>query len=189
MTDEVEPRLTVNRELLLKVKAKILAEPAQFEMEYLFKGRDSFGYLKIAWAAHERAGFRPLTAFLDVPREVPNCGTAACIAGWAVAVHLGENPMVAESKFNANDFNIRSLLGLAPDCTCLNDDMCMCECDHQNSDRFDSLCYVHGWPKEQREAWRATTDLEARARLAAEVIELRLAQWAAEDEKQEEVNA
>lgn len=62
----------VNIELLQRVKAKILEEPLQFAMEDFFT-QEIFGF--------------------DAPREeIPNCGTAACIAGWAFALDVGKKP-------------------------------------------------------------------------------------------------
>lgn len=161
-------RPVVNRDLLLKVKEKILAEPAQFEMEALFK---------------DQSRFRLEIYSADLPREVPNCGTAACIAGWAIAVHLGENPNSAEKNWIRTKISLAELLGISHECTCGFEEEDCCRSWHGESQRFRALCYVFGWPEEKQAAWHAAQDLEGRAQIAAEVIDLRLAEWAAEDEK------
>lgn len=59
----------MNVELLLRVKAKILEEPRQFNMRNYF--------------------------FTDAS-NVPNCHTAACIGGWGIALSRNETPNQAE---------------------------------------------------------------------------------------------
>jgi hypothetical protein len=49
----------MNIKLLRKIQKRILEEPAQFQMD--------------SW-------------FLNNPNMIPNCGTAACIGGWAVTL-------------------------------------------------------------------------------------------------------
>ncbi len=59
----------MNTKLLLQVKEAILHEPEQFRM--------------YDW-------------FTTDPDNIPNCGTAACICGWACAINLGTNPAEAD---------------------------------------------------------------------------------------------
>src|SRR5207249_11499573 len=68
----------MNKELLLKVKEQILKEPRQFVIR--------------AWYSKH-----PIDkdGSLWVGVEVPNCGTAACIAGWAIALYDKTSPLHA----------------------------------------------------------------------------------------------
>lgn len=65
----MKPKMNVR--LLRRVQKKILKEPEQFLME--------------RWYEHN-------------PETVPNCGTAACIAGWAVALERRLTPEQARKK-------------------------------------------------------------------------------------------
>lgn len=58
---------------LREIKAQILAEPRQFLMHSYF------------------------TESLNIQKPIPNCGTAACIAGWAISKAFTRNPDVAKS--------------------------------------------------------------------------------------------
>lgn len=79
--------------LLRQVKRKILAEPRQFQMGVFFSD------------------------FINTDRTIPNCGTAACIGGWAIALSKKLNPANAdhfvycESRAAAFDL-ARSTLGI-----------------------------------------------------------------------------
>lgn len=141
--------MAVNRDLLLKVKEKILAEPGQFIMEDIFATSEQIGYTS------------------DLPREVPNCGTAACIAGWAVSLAIEANPKAGEKAWERLEVRHTEVMGIT-------------------RERFDTLCFVYGWPRGYADRWRSTRDLTERAKIAAQVIDLRLAQWAAEDATTEE---
>jgi hypothetical protein len=59
-----------NVELLLKVRAKIIEEPRQFDMSAWFERY-------VCW-------------------PVPNCGTTACIGGWAEAISKQKTPEECE---------------------------------------------------------------------------------------------
>lgn len=63
----------MNTKLLLEVKAKILEEPKQFEMSAYFSNASNSGI------------------------EIPNCGTAACIGGWAISFSKKLNPNLASA--------------------------------------------------------------------------------------------
>lgn len=120
----------MNVELLKKVKAAILAEPRQFVMS---------------------------TWFTRLDPNIPNCGTAACIAGWALAIAWRETPATARHRTDHRDFEVdiaaRHVLGLN-------------ECEA--SDLFFTL----SWPNQFRHAWEAVTDNpEKRARVAADYID------------------
>jgi hypothetical protein len=62
----------LNVRLLRRIQRRILKEPRQFQMDDLYSATDDFG--------------KEVTA---------NCGTAACIAGWAVALSSGISPREA----------------------------------------------------------------------------------------------
>ena len=63
----------MNIQILNEIKKKIKEEPYQFEMSEWF------------------------TTLLECKdsKPVPNCGTAACIAGWAISIHNKVNPREA----------------------------------------------------------------------------------------------
>lgn len=75
----------MNVELLLKVKDQILKEPRQFVMESWFR--------------------------LSI-RDIPNCGTAACIGGWGIAIEFNENPKMARRRMIEKSLVPYDLLGL-----------------------------------------------------------------------------
>lgn len=68
----------MNIQLLEQIKQQILAEPLQFNMYDFFRRHDNEEYRK----EHRMP-------------EIPNCGTAACTAGWAIAIVNNENPKQA----------------------------------------------------------------------------------------------
>ena len=121
----------MNKKLLLRVKAQILAEPKQFIMGTWY------------------------TNFPDIfdgdlweGVKVPNCGTAACIAGWIVALHnnIKLNKAIGGHGTAAMYLNIR---------------------------RYEAnrLFYVENWPGDLRARWDNAKSLEERAQIAAERID------------------
>lgn len=67
------------KELLLKAKERILLEPKQFQMQFLYSRRNASPNAKEA-------------------EQVPNCGTSACIAGWMYSIYLKQNPRILSTK-------------------------------------------------------------------------------------------
>jgi hypothetical protein len=63
----------MNTKLLRRIQKRILKEPRQFAMSWLFRSQE------------------------DVTWKIPNCGTAACIAGWCGSVISGNNPKTISS--------------------------------------------------------------------------------------------
>lgn len=82
----------MNKELLLKVKEQILREPKQFLMEDWFTNQDGLD--------HSYNGDRPDGDLIKAPYIIPNCGTAACIAGWALSLAVGTNPKDTSRHFS-----------------------------------------------------------------------------------------
>ena len=123
----------MNVELLLKIKGQILKEPKQFQMgQWFAKSLD------------------------DKTNDIPNCGTAACIGGWAMTIDRGMNPKETDECFEV-DFatKARNLLGL----------------------RYSqglNLFILNNWPENFRntylEAVKASNLIEA-ARIAAKRID------------------
>lgn len=68
----------MNIKLLRRIQKKILAEPRQFQMARLF-----------AETIYRKSGKKS--------PSIPNCGTAACIAGWAVCFGKRKNPRACEN--------------------------------------------------------------------------------------------
>lgn len=67
----------MNTRLLRKVQRQILDEPRQVIMETWFSNLDGGTHL---------------------PRAIPNCGTAGCIGGWAIAIARKLTPKKAREK-------------------------------------------------------------------------------------------
>ena len=80
----------MNVKLLKRIKEQILAEPAQFVMSTYFSDN---------------------VLENDIPRKIPNCGTAACIAGWACTLDLKITPALASKQAHVQD-KAESLLKL-----------------------------------------------------------------------------
>lgn len=127
-----------NKALLLEVKARILAEPAQFVMERLFMSNEHARRLN--WEYED-----------DLSREIPNCGTAACIAGWTVAVSRQRDPREAEAMSEDAWVEAEDRLRIW----------------HYASQLFN----VTGWPQYLQGEWKRAGTLEERARVAAEAID------------------
>lgn len=121
----------MNVKLLEKVKEAILAEPRQFVMgEYFVIDEGLF----------------------DLGREIPNCGTAACIAGWAVTLgRRFKNPARAR-RIPAVGEEAVKLLRL-------------------DEDGAFRLFLVGDWPWQYREAWSEAKTAKARAKVAAKRID------------------
>lgn len=84
----------MNVRLLRRIQKRILAEPLQFQMGHWFTARGDW------------------SDFIDghAPEMIPNCGTAACIAGWAVTLDLHKKP--SEVEVNSIEPRARRLLKL-----------------------------------------------------------------------------
>lgn len=81
----------MNVKLLRRIQEKILAEPRQFNMgSYFLSNRD-------------------IRNFLLPNPEIPNCGTAACIAGWALALASNRKPSECEDSKANMIFSIKVL--------------------------------------------------------------------------------
>jgi len=123
--------------LLQKVKAAILKEPKQFVMGNWYKERPDS----------------------DMEYDtIPNCGTAACIGGWAVAIAAGVNPREASNIDVDIECQAIKLLGFEKALPFKND-------------LTDSLFYTDTWPLEMRRAWETTPTTTGRAKLAARRID------------------
>lgn len=117
----------MNKTLLLKVKEQILAEPRQFNMKEWFYGQLPNG-------------------------ETPaNCGTAACIAGWAYTLAIGCNPDQARQIMRELSGFFRPDLALGI-----------------TAEQADRLFHEMNWPKQFQSTPRAGLKLRAK-RAAARI--------------------
>lgn len=116
--------MSLNVKLLRKVRDKILAEPDQFEMSQWFT--QSTGW------------------------KIPNCGTAACIAGWTIAVSNRKKPSEFLTARNIQDTALE-LLGI------------------EDQDGWD-LFSVSSWPKKYMDRFFVTPSRRGRARITAQRI-------------------
>lgn len=127
--------MALNVKLLRQVKRQILKEPAQFVMDLFFAQKED-----IPWTS-------------DLERsEIPNCGTAACIAGWTVALSQKKKPVDAQG-LAWDDAEVASEhLGL-------------------DNGQGAELFYTENWPQELRDQFFASRTLKGRARVAARRID------------------
>jgi hypothetical protein len=125
--------MSLNVKLLRQVKQKILSEPRQFMMGWYFTKEGE------------------QIVLTDLPRRtIPNCHTAACIAGWTVACANGYSPSKARDKVMSVGDEARMFLGI---------------------DITNGLFVVSGWPKKYQDAWYRAKTHKARAQVAARRIE------------------
>ncbi len=124
-----QTKTRMNIKLLKTVRDAILANPRQFRMETFFSFYDSAG------------------------NPAPKCGTAACIAGWAIAIHDGTKLSVAaDDAWNEHD-NAKKHLGLT-------------------QKQADILFYYEEWPHPFWERYEAAENVRAAAKAAADRIDL-----------------
>ena len=146
--------MSLNVKLLKKIREKILTEPGQFAMQNWFTTEDELRY--------SAGGLDDL----DRPK-IPNCGTAACIGGWAVV--LGKKsargkPATAARVYGHGADTARELLGLGLG-------------EEEHFDGGAALFYVTSWPAKYRELWREAKTLKRRARVAAWRIDAYIKQY------------
>lgn len=126
------PKLNVR--LLRRIKKHILANPSRFFMGwYVARG--------VPRSRHFDLPNSLRFSVLDLPSTVPECGTAACIAGWA-NLFTGHKPTAHRSAAKA--------LGLPND---------------------NGLFSIYEWPCKYRDKYRSAKTSRARARIAANRIE------------------
>lgn len=97
-------KLTIKR--LRAIKKQILKEPRQFAMRWLF-AKELRRLGRVEW-----------TDNVHHNKPIPNCGTAACLAGWAFTLFAerGLNPREANELMEDNAYGIedaREILRLA----------------------------------------------------------------------------
>lgn len=123
----------MNIQLLLQVKEQILKEPLQFRMENWFS---------------------------DVsPFFIPNCGTTACIGGWAVAILKQITPREAALENGVTDFSRNAAARYA---------LLLTEA------QAERLFYRTSWPDRFRDDYlwaRHNQDMTKAAQVAAERID------------------
>jgi len=122
----------LNTELLRKVRDQIEREPRQFCMSHFYATAEDIDD--------------------DIATEIPNCGTAACIAGWAFALSKYLNPKDAGGLVNSPEFRARDLLGLG-------------------LKGYTNLFYSDDWPDEFRVDFSEAATPEARAAVAVRLLD------------------
>lgn len=121
----------LNRKLLLAVKAQILKEPGQFVMDNFF------------------------SAFNDMGQTPPNCGTAACIGGWAICLNNKLSPSAffsARHAWNSYIGNAGAVLGL-------------------NTTQSIRLMIFARWPAKLRSQYFKAQTMKSKAQVAAKRID------------------
>lgn len=139
----------MNKELLLKVKDQILKEPKQFFMGSWFSTQ--FDASKPIW-------------------PVPNCGTSACIAGWAVALNAKKNPNLMAEHYNATHDSIES------------DAMQALEISYQDA---QDLFFASYWPMDLRDRYQEMEYKDNAPEELAKIAAERIDRFIAETEKAE----
>lgn len=107
----------MNIKLLRKIQKAIMQEPEQFDMDYWFQTKEG----------------------------VPNCGTTACIAGWALSLSQKKNPLqvavTIDKNFGLFDYSgVRNLAAKVLEITI---------------EQADNLFIKTHWPRDFRYAYRA----------------------------------
>jgi len=120
-------------QLLRKVKTQILREPKQFVMDHFFSDAQNLSKL-------------------DIPRAIPNCGTAACIAGWVTAISLRKSPRDTQMDATFASDYAQDILGLS-------------------NNEVLRLFYVASWPRKFESRWWKAKTVEGRAKVAADRID------------------
>jgi hypothetical protein len=127
--DEIDNELTAKlMKALTAEQQKILAEPSQFDMEDFFH---------------------------TDTENIPNCGTAACIGGWAITLKLGVTPNEAQYRRTIGE----PIWRLAADALDLPYTLAY------------RLFYTGEWPREFDEAYYAANSAEEKARVAVARID------------------
>jgi len=121
----------MNVDLLNRIKERILGEPRQFLIE-------GWNQADKIWNGE---------TYIDIP----NCGTACCIAGWATCLSRGENPSILNSIPNTGMLG-RIALDLS-------------------IEQAEELFYIDNWPAEFRNAYYRTVDLTEKAKIACQRID------------------
>lgn len=120
---------------LREVQSRIKAEPLQFDMQSWYRERDRF---------NSDSGLCDIT--------IPNCGTAACIAGWMVCIDRNINPSQAVMLVGDAGISVRQAFRVE-DGSALD---------------WDKLFYDHNWPQPYRQQfYEAENIFENDARYAA----------------------
>lgn len=89
--------MSLNITLLEEVKRRILAEPKQFVMHSYFTDN-----IETELPEDIRLGFNDeLMKLLPTKFEIPNCGTAACIAGHIYSIVKQKNPEDSSNEIHA----------------------------------------------------------------------------------------
>jgi hypothetical protein len=117
----------MNGKLLRKVKKHILEEPRRFFMSSLLE-RGTPGQVK---------------RLDDIERPLPDCGTAACIAGWTCV--LADTPII-DRTYAEKVLGISVVQG-------------------------DKLFFIGGWPELYQRKWDATKDISRRAQIGKNRID------------------
>jgi hypothetical protein len=117
--------------LLRQVQQQILREPRQFMMTYVF-----FEGCNDSRLSQER--FR-----------VPNCNTAACIAGWTISISRGTSPKRAREETDGWLATAQALL-------CIPD---------------QKLFLLGDWPTVYEKRWWSANNSQEQAQVASDVID------------------
>lgn len=123
------------KKLLLDVKARILKEPEQFNMHSFFSDHSETELAK-----------------------PPNCGTAACIAGWVLSVASKITPAKAWEKYFYSGNKIHPSV-MAEDILKISGKQVSC------------LFYVGGWPEQFETPYITASTMPAKAKIAAKRID------------------
>jgi hypothetical protein len=130
--DKLPSKIVVKR--LRAVQEQILKEPRQFQMTFFYHSADSM---------------------MNDSAPVPNCGTAACLVGWLIALDEKTTPKQASETITPNEIWRRAsrLLELKGR-------------KRLRDKRLRSLSSTGHWPLEFNERWNHRKNANQAARIA-----------------------
>lgn len=141
----------LNIKLLKRIKRAILKRPDQFEMSWWFSD------LHYVNRYRQGRGQPPL-------EKIGACGTAGCIAGWAVALHLRkphDKINLSQAKQSSTTHGAYYVSSTAAKLLGIDD----------NQQASDNLFGLAWWPDEFKLRYRSAKTVQEQAQVAADRID------------------
>lgn len=105
----------INKPLMKRVRDQIENNPEEFNMQYWGVRIDDYGDLCTSYTFRPVELVKKENGYLSIRviQHLDHCGTAACIAGWAVAVASVHDPKLLDSVLKAQGSDSISLDSVA----------------------------------------------------------------------------
>lgn len=155
--------MPLNIRLLRRVQKQILKEPRQFLMSNWFvdEGEDA-----------EFPGN-------DIAKKIPNCGTAACMAGWTISLSAKKNPRETRAGIKIGYEQIGNKAARLLGMKLTRED----RLGLSYPPSWGNLFVVQDWPDSFKAKWyKARTPLK-RAKVASARIDAYIAEYKAKEKK------